>query len=205
MKPIHLNLASRPYRDYRPVYVVVVAASLLTFSLALYNVDTFVKYRTDTVSTRQTIDKLNAEAARQEQLAEAAARRVKTVNVSALEKQTRFVNSQIAERAFSWSELLDRLEAVMANNTRIIQITPTFDKAGGNANNTSNTSSTSSTIHLEINCETKTSSGMVEMINRFNNDPHFSNPFPRVLSATPSGFLFAMGVEYKPSAPKVVP
>ena len=29
VKPIHLNLASRPYRDYRPVYAVVVLMSLL--------------------------------------------------------------------------------------------------------------------------------------------------------------------------------
>jgi hypothetical protein len=191
VKPIHLNLAARPYRDYRPVYAVVVVASLLTFFLALYNVETFIKYRTDTVSTRLKTDKLNAEAAHQEQLAYEATRRVKSFNVSALEKQTRFVNAQIAERAFSWSELLDRLEAVLANNTRIMQITPSFDRSG-------------MTIHLELSCETKTASGMVEMINRFNNDPHFSNPFPRVLSATPSGFLFNIGVEYKPSAPKVV-
>ena len=30
MKPLHLNLASRPYRDYRPVYAAVVVMSLLT-------------------------------------------------------------------------------------------------------------------------------------------------------------------------------
>jgi hypothetical protein len=190
VRPIHLNLAARPYRDYRPVYIVVVAASLLTFVLGLYNVDTFVKYRTETVATREKIDKVNAEAARQERLADEAGRRVKAFNVSALEKQTRFVNAQIAERAFSWSELLDRLEAVLANNTRILQVSPSFDKSGGS-------------IHLELNCETKTASGMVEMINRFNNDPHFSNPFPRVLNATPTGFVFSIGVEYKPSVPKV--
>jgi hypothetical protein len=198
VKPIHLNLAARPYRDYRPVYLVVVAASLLTFGLGLYNVDTFIHYQSETVSTRATIDKLNADAARQERLAEDANRRLKTVNVSALEKQTRFVNAQIAERAFSWSELLDRLEAVLANNTRITQISPSFDKNEKNAKS-------GATIHLELNCEAKTSSGMVEMLNRFNNDQHFSSPFPRVLSATPNGFLFAIGVEYKPSAPKVSP
>ena len=35
MKPIHLNLARRPYRDYRPVYAVVVLASLLAAFLML--------------------------------------------------------------------------------------------------------------------------------------------------------------------------
>jgi hypothetical protein len=39
VKPIHLNLAARPYRDYRPVYAVVVLLSLLTAFLMLNNVE----------------------------------------------------------------------------------------------------------------------------------------------------------------------
>ena len=41
MKPLHLNLASRPYRDYRPVYAAVVAMSLVTAFLMLNNVETY--------------------------------------------------------------------------------------------------------------------------------------------------------------------
>ena len=40
MKPLHLNLASRPYRDYRPVYATVVVMSLVTAFLMLYPVET---------------------------------------------------------------------------------------------------------------------------------------------------------------------
>ena len=39
MKPIHLNLAARPFRDYRPVYAAVVAISLLTAFLMLNNIE----------------------------------------------------------------------------------------------------------------------------------------------------------------------
>jgi len=189
VKPIHLNLAARPYRNYLPVNLVVVAASLLIAFLALYNVDTFIRYRTATVSTRADIAKLEAETAREQRLADEAARRVKTVNVTALQKQTKFVNAQIAERAFSWSELLDRLESILANNTRIISISPTFEK------------NTAGLIHVDLVCEAKSGDALVEMINRFNRDPHFSNPFPRVETATPTGYNFTIGVDYKPATP----
>ena len=43
MKPIHLNLASRPYRDYRPVYAVVVLLSLATAFLMLNNIETYYR------------------------------------------------------------------------------------------------------------------------------------------------------------------
>lgn len=194
MKPIHLNLAARPYRNYLPVNLVVVAASLAIAFLALYNVDIFIRYRTETVATRAKIAKLEAETAREQRLADDAERRLKTVNVAALQKQTRFVNAQIAERAFSWSELLDRLETILADNTRILSIQPTFEK-------TAPGQPTGGLVHVELQCEAKSGDALVEMINRFNRDPHFANPFPRVETATPTGYSFLIGVDYKPSMP----
>ena len=109
MKPIHLNLASRPFRDYRPVYAVVVVIALLTAFLALNNVDTFLRYRTETKATRANIDKLEQQIADEQHKTDALTQRLKGVDLKLLASQTEFANAQLAERAFSWSELLDRL------------------------------------------------------------------------------------------------
>ena len=109
MKPLHLNLASRPYRDYRPVYAVVVAVSLVIAFLMLQNIDTYYRYVSETKSTRTKIAELEAEAAKEQRLAIVTDERMRSLDVASLATQTRFINSQIAERAFSWSELLDRL------------------------------------------------------------------------------------------------
>lgn len=191
MNPIHLNLAARPYRDYRPLYAVVVGASLLIAWMMLNNIETYYRYVNDTQITRGQIDRLDAETARERERGEGAKARLRSINVAALDRQTKFINHEIAERAFSWSELLDRLETVLSPNTRIIQITPAFDKSG-------------TQVHLELFCETKTAGGMVEMIQRFNRDPHFSSPFPRIETIMPTGYSFRMGVEYKPSGHGVV-
>ena len=62
MKPIHLNLASRPYRDYRPVYAVVVVLSLLTAFLMLNNIETYYRYIRETNAANLLIGRRDSSA-----------------------------------------------------------------------------------------------------------------------------------------------
>ncbi|HKO55196.1 MAG TPA: hypothetical protein VJ276_04915 [Thermoanaerobaculia bacterium] len=191
MKPIHLNLASRPYRDYRPVYAVVVVTSLLIAYLMLNNIDTFYHYRRSTSTTRADIERFDAQADQEYRRAQAVDAQLKSLNLAALDGQTRFINSQLAQRSFSWSELLDHLENVVSQDVRIVSIAPTFDPSG--------------TVRLQLNCEGKTPDAMVNTLNRFNREGSFANPFPSVETAQEKGgFAFALIVDYRPSSAKVV-
>jgi len=185
VKPIHLNLASRPFRDYRPVYAAVVLMALLTAFLALNNVDTFLRYRTETKTTRANIAKLEQQVAEEHSKSEVLAQRLRGVDLKLLASQTEFANAQLAERAFSWSELLDRLEKVLPNDVRIQSVTPSFDKDG--------------LVHLSMSCITKTGEGLTATINRFNGDPHFANAFPTSEIAMNGDYHFGLGVDYRPS------
>jgi len=185
VKPIHLNLASRPFRDYRPVYAAVVLMALLTAFLALNNVDTYLRYRTETKTTRANIAKLEQQVADEHSKSEVLAQRLRGVDLKLLASQTEFANAQLAERAFSWSELLDRLEKVLPNDVRIQSVTPAFDKDG--------------MVHLSMSCITKTGDGLTATINRFNGDPHFANAFPTSETAMAGDYHFGLGVDYRPS------
>jgi len=190
VKPIHLNLASRPFRDYRPVYAAVVLMALLTAFLALNNVDTFLRYRTETKTTRANIAKLEQQVAEEHSKSEVLAQRLRGVDLKLLASQTEFANAQLAERAFSWSELLDRLEKVLPNDVRIQSVTPSFDKDG--------------LVHLSMTCITKTGEGLTATINRFNGDQHFANAFPTSETAMTSDYRFTLGVDYRPSVARRV-
>jgi Tfp pilus assembly protein PilN len=185
VKPIHLNLAARPFRDYRPVYAVVVVMALLTAFLALNNVDTFLRYRTETKTTRANIAKLEQQIADEQRGAETLAQRLHGVDLKLLASQTEFANAQLAERAFSWSELLDRLEKVLPTDVRLQSVTPSFDKDG--------------LVHLSMTCITKTGEGLTATINRFNRDPSFANAFPATEAAVATEYHFTLGVDYRPS------
>ena len=190
MKPLHLNLASRPYRDYRPVYAVVVVASLLIAFMLLNNIETGYRYARDTRTTREKIAAIEQQTQAEDQRAAAAMQRIRTVNVKVLADQAQFVNARLAERAFSWSELLDRLERVLPDDVRIESVSPSFAKDG--------------TVHLSLAAISKTDAGMVRTLDRFNRDSRFANAFPNAEAKTNAGYRFGIAVDYRPSIARAV-
>lgn len=190
MKPLHLNLASRPFRDYRPLYAVVVTASVLIAFLMLNNIETFYRYVRETRTTRDEIARVQNQVEQERRRAEVAANQIRNMDLSTLGKQTQFVNTQLAERAFSWSELLDRLEVVLPGDVRIMSVAPSFSESG--------------LVHLALDCEAKSANGMIVTITRFQQNPHFANPFPSNQVSTAAGYRFGMTVDYKPSIPRAV-
>lgn len=185
MKTLHLNLAAKPYRDYRPIYAVVVATSILIAFLMLNNVDTYYKYVHDTRTTRASIASIEAQTQQERRRTDAATREISSIDVISLSKETKFINAQLAERAFSWSELLDRLETVLPSNVRITSVAPQFQESG--------------LVHLNLACEGKDTDSMIVTINRLQRDEHFASPFPSSQSQSPNGFRFGIGVEYRPT------
>ncbi len=186
MKPIHLNLASRPFRDFRPVYAAVVVMALLTAFLALNNVDTLLRYRTETKTTRADISQLEQQTAEEQHKADTLTQRLRGFDLKLLLSQTEFANTQLAERAFSWSELLDRLERVLPDDVRLQSVSPTFDKDG--------------LVHLAMMCVAKSGTGLSTTINHFNGDSHFANAFPASEVVEPGGERrITLSVDYRPT------
>jgi hypothetical protein len=183
VKPLHLNLASRPYRDYRPVYAVVVAMSLITAFLMLNNVETYYRYTRDTRSTRAKIASIEAQTQQEREREQSVQRRIKGLDLARLSAQTSFVNAKLAERAFSWSTLLDELESVLVDDVRLVSVAPSFD-AGG--------------IQLSLDFVSKSADGMIKTINRMHADPQFRNPFPGSQSVIEGGYSFNLTVQYLP-------
>lgn len=190
MKPLHLNLASRPYRDYRPVYAVVVVVSLLIAFMLLNNIETGVRYARDTRTTREKIAGIEQQTEAENRRAADAAQRLRGVNVKVLADQAQFVNARLAERAFSWSELLDQLERVLPDDVRIQSIAPSFSKEG--------------LVHLTLDMVGKTDQSMIHTLDRLNRDPRFANAFPTSESKSNEGYHFGIGVDYKPSISRAV-
>lgn len=185
MKPLHLNLASQPYRDYRPVYAVVVVMSLLIALLMLNNIDTYYRYKTETKSTRAAIANLQKQADQEKARAAAADDQLHSFNLTALGNETHFINARLAERAFSWSELLDRLEDVLPQDVRIINITPSF---------------ANEYVHLEMSFDAKTPDGMIATITNLQKNKQFVNPFPHnETQSEKGGYAFTIGVDFKPT------
>jgi Tfp pilus assembly protein PilN len=190
VKPLHLNLAERPYRDHRPLYAVVVVTSILIAIMLLNNIETGYRYVRETRTTRDKIAQIESQVDAENRRADDANQRLRGVNVKQLSDQAQFVNARLAERAFSWSELLDRLERVLPDDVRIEMISPAFGKTG--------------IVRLTMQADAKSGDGMTRTIDRLNHDPHFANPFPTAEERTDTGYKFGIGVDYRPSIARPV-
>jgi hypothetical protein len=185
VKPIHLNLAARPYRDYRPVYAVLVAMSLVAAFLMLNNVETYYRYIHETKSTRAKIAQIEDQARKERDSERATMQRMRGLDLNRLDRQTKFINAKLAERAFSWSTLLDELESVLADDVRLMSVSPSFDENGR--------------IDLSLSFETKSGDGMITTINRMNADPQFEGAFPHNENALDNGnYAFNITARYLP-------
>lgn len=187
MKPIHLNLASRPYRNYTPVNLAAGTMFVLMLILAWFNFETMLRYNVETKATRAEIAEIEEQTRKEREREQSVQQRLKSIDLARLDAQTKFINAKLAERAFSWSGLLDELESILADDVRLISVTPTFTKDGP--------------IELNMQFEAKTSDGMITTLNRMNDDPQFRNPFPSTESVIEGGGIqFNITSQYLPRA-----
>jgi Tfp pilus assembly protein PilN len=125
-----LNLARRPFLNSRPVVRVALLLWLLGLGLLLVNLWQFLGYRARSADKREQIARSEAEIERQRRV---LASLQKTLDGFALDTQNQkvdFLNKQIAERTFSWSQLLDRIAERLPNDVRLNRLAPlTGDKA----------------------------------------------------------------------------
>ena len=173
------------------MYAVVVASSLLIAFMMLNNVDTYYRYIRETKTTRAKITQIERQIEDEQRRTEGLNQRLRAVNVKQLSEQTKFVNARLAERAFSWSELLDRLERILPNDVRIESISPSFGKDG--------------MVHLSIAAAAKTGTGMINTLDHLNREAAFANAFPTSEQNIPDGgFKFGVGVDYQPSVARAI-
>lgn len=164
MKPLHLNLASRPFRDIRPLGTVVIATSAIILFLMANNARTAYRFFVNTEEIRAETAELEARTAEQRHKVRDLESQLAQLDTPVLQARTAYVNARIAERAFSWNELLDHLETVVPGDVRLVTLTPQVTETGP--------------VNLTLLCIAKTDDGLVEMIRRMIADPHFDQPFP---------------------------
>lgn len=184
LKALHLNLASKPFSDNRLAYIVAGFLAFASLVLLGNNIQTAIQYFSSTEETRAEIALIekNAEA---ERVREKSARdRVARVNLKAMNTQVKFINSQLSERAFSWSALLDDLERLIPQDVRLQSLDPSIGKDGS--------------VVLNLLCVSKNEDGLVRLLNAFFADPHFDQPFPRQEAVQDGLFRFTITVKYSP-------
>ena len=177
------NFARRPFRDDRPAYglaafLVLVGAVLLTINLRLA-----ADYRRQVADTRAEIAALEAREHGAEEKAQAAR--------SALAEESKGLALIAAERKFSWTALLARLERTLPPDVGLVTLQPTFDLNGHSS--------------LDMQLVTKRRDAIVRTIEALSKNPVFGHVELKSESQqegapTAEPIQFALSSRYDPGA-----
>jgi len=158
------NLASRPFVNDRPVWLVTaVAAAVVAVTLGLLGISYLQGNRTlaERIADRDELQRRH-DAIVDEVRTEV--RNLERVPWRSLAARISSTNVILRERAFSWLEMLDDIEEVLPYDVRIIKITP---KVEGER----------VLIGLDAVCRTR--EALLELLDNMIQDPRFAEPTPR--------------------------
>ena len=127
---LRMNLSTRPFYNERAAQFVLGAVALLIAALTVFNA---VQYRSLSVRHTQLLGQVEDAERRATTLrgdAERARQNVDRAQLLTVAAAAREANGLIDQRAFSWTELLNRLEATLPADVRIQSIRPSTDRDG---------------------------------------------------------------------------
>ncbi len=125
---LRTNLATRPFYNVRAVHASIIALAVVVLGLTLFNAVELVRL----TASQRTLGARAADAEGEADRLRGEAARIRTqINQKELEvvaSAAREANSIIDRRAFSWTELLQQLEATLPDDVRITTVQPRLDR-----------------------------------------------------------------------------
>jgi hypothetical protein len=185
------NFARRPFQNDRPVYAVAGALFLAGILLAAANLRLFSGYRGLVADTRAEVAALEDRQRRADEKANAAKAALASYQVSALAEESRGLSRLLAERRFSWTTLLARLERTLPPDVGLAQLSPAFDKGEG--------------VMLSMQLAARNREAVVRTVASLSHDPAFTgielkNENVAVDAGSPDPVQFYLSCQYDPEA-----
>jgi Tfp pilus assembly protein PilN len=204
-----LNLAGRPFLNSRPVVRVSLLLWALGLLLLLANVSLFWSYRQRSADKRGQIDRGAAEIQRQQAASTQLQHQLDNFDLTGQNQRVDFLNKQIQERTFSWSQLLDRIAERLPNDVRLNRLTPlTGQKAEREFQRLSasrRAGSASDRVTLSITGESRNDEALSSFVERLFQPP-FADPNLIHEEREEDGktLKFEISVQYRPGPPAVL-
>lgn len=162
---LNINLATQPYQDVRRFLFrwgfAVAVVAVLSIALLWGAIGSIRSWRK---TTRQVNDYRSKIAACDRERANAEALLNRPENRSTRD-QSVFINTLIARKAFSWTQVLSDLERIMPSGIHVLGITPDI--------------SDDNELQLKLTAVGSSREQAVELISRLESSPHFRNALLR--------------------------
>ncbi len=174
------NLSRRPFVNRRPVWRVtwilwVLGGVCFLINVALYwsHVSSLGDRRDRLATLDRQIDATVGEIGQTEtQLA--------GMDIEWQGTQVQFLNRRLAERAFPWSRLFDRLEEVLPRDVRLERLTPRFLEEGqdGRRSGARRSAENEDRVALRVDGVARSGEALLEFVDNLFAHPAFVDPSP---------------------------
>jgi hypothetical protein len=184
------NLARRPFHDDRPMWAVTAVLFVLGLLLLAANLRQVADYRRGVADIQASVDALEARQQKADARAQSAKSALASYRVSTMAEESRGLARLVAERRFSWTTLLARLERTLPPLVGVVRLQPRFEKEGE--------------VWLDMQLVAKSADLVVPTIAALSKDPGFAHVELRSEMTgepgSPDPFQFTISSRYDPGA-----
>jgi Tfp pilus assembly protein PilN len=123
------NLATRPFYNVRAVQVLLGLFTLIVIAFTVFNVVELVRLRASENTLGSHASESEARAQKLRADAVLIRKQIDQKELEAVSAAAREANAIIDRRAFSWTELLEQLEATLPADVRITTVQPRLEES----------------------------------------------------------------------------
>ena len=187
MKPISINLASRPFYNTRLYLVAFTASVALLLIMTILNLVTLFqgqaawkRFGEDQAGLQSQLRSLDHDVLTLQ-------RELQRRDLTAVSAQSKFANVAIVHRMFSWTLMFNRLEQIMPPTVKLRSLRPRVDENG---------------IHFRVIGTSKDASAFADFEEALLEAPLFSEVYPQSesVAASGKGIDFSLSFRYLASA-----
>jgi len=193
------NLASAPFLNARPVERLALFLWVLALVVGGAAYWSTASSRQEAGARRAELERLSAETGALRERARQLHAELEASDLAARNERTLFLNQRIAERAFSWNDLIDAMGEVLPRGVRLRDLTPEGFQVQSGTRRASEESKATSRVNLRISGEAEEGEALLEFVDRLYRHPAFDKPnLARESAKKDQQLEFSLGVAYIP-------
>ena len=200
MRPIEMNLARRPFVNQQPVIRISVLLWVLGIALLALNVTLYYRHIEGTGEQQELLQAAERRLTEETATVERLRGELEELDLQQQNQQAAFLNSQIAQRVFSWSALFDRLAEVVPAEVQMGGISPRIVELDADSSRSRLTGPPVEMVKLDLRGTSRSPEAILEFIDALFAHPRFFEPdLTRESLAEGQENSFTLSVLYLPS------
>lgn len=193
------NLARARFENLRPLTRVSTLLAVLALAATAWNSTTWVRAGAIGAEKTAELGRLNRETAEANARISTLEDDLRAADLESENERAAFLNQRIAERAFSWNLLLDRLVEAMPAGVRLRQLSPASEPRSARRTANPIRAPGPETVTLRVSGEAEDDEALLALVDRLFADVHFRAPDLAGETTREDGLIqFELAVRYLP-------